>query len=123
MEKNSTDIHTIKDDMRIEIKKQLKYKSLFEDLKTRKPSCGLIIIDNFYNNPLETRNYILTQDFTVRGNYPGQRTISYATQHLKDIIQEYILPFGGKITEFPMPDETNKDDNNIYNGDYYKSNK
>ena len=39
MEKNSTDIHTIKDDMRIEIKKQLKYKSLFEYLKTRKPSC------------------------------------------------------------------------------------
>jgi hypothetical protein len=116
MEKNSTDIHTIKDDMRIEIKKQLKYKSLFEDLKTRKPSCGLIIIDNFYNNPLETRNYILTQDFTVRGNYPGQRTISYATQHLKDIIQEYILPFGGKITEFPMPDESNMNNNDIYNG-------
>ena len=116
MEKNSADIHTIKDDMRIEIKKKLKYKSLFDDIKTRKPSCGLIIIDNFYNNPLETRNYILTQDFTVRGNYPGQRTISYANQQLKDIIQEYILPFGGKITEFPMPDESNMYNNDIYNG-------
>jgi hypothetical protein len=116
MEKNSADIHTIKDDMRIEIKKKLKYKSLFDDIKTRKPSCGLIVIDNFYNNPLETRNYILTQDFTVRGNYPGQRTISYANQHLKDIIQEYILPFGGKITEFPMPDESNMYNNDIYNG-------
>ena len=32
MEKNSADIHTIKDDMRIEIKKKLKYKSLFDDV-------------------------------------------------------------------------------------------
>jgi len=52
----------------------------------------------------------------VRGNYPGQRTRSFANNELKDIIQEYIMPFGGKILEFPMPDETNKDDNNIYNG-------
>ena len=99
-----------------EMKRQTKYKKLFEDLKTRKPSCGLIVIENFYENPYETRNYILTQDFKVRGNYPGQRTISYANQHLKDIIQEYITPFGGKIIDFPMPDETNKDNNNIYNG-------
>ena len=35
---------------------------------------------------------------------------------LKDIIQDYITPFGGKIIDFPMSDETNKDDNNIYNG-------
>ena len=50
--------------------------------KPCKPSCGLIVIDNFYNNPLETRNYILTQEFSVKGNFPGQRTISYATEHL-----------------------------------------
>jgi hypothetical protein len=99
-----------------EIKRQSKYKKLFDDIQIRKPSCGLIVVDNFYNNPHDTRKYILTQDFKVRGNYPGQRTISYANQHLKDIIQEYITPFGGKIIEFPMPDETNKDNNNIYNG-------
>ena len=51
-------------------------------VKTRKPSCGLIVIDNFYKNAYETRNYILTQDFKIRGNYPGQRTVSYANQHL-----------------------------------------
>jgi hypothetical protein len=89
---------------------------LAENISKRTPSCGLIIIDNFYNNAMETRNFILTQEFKVRGNYPGQRTRSFANNHLKDIIQEYITPFGGKITEFPMPDETNKDDNNIYNG-------
>jgi len=61
---------------------------LAENISTRSPYCGLIIIDNFYNNAMETRDYILTQEFKVRG----------------------------KIIEFPMPDETNVDDNNIYNG-------
>jgi hypothetical protein len=108
--------NNIENEIEKEIKRQTKYKKLFDDIQIRKPSCGLIVIDNFYNNPHDTRKYILTQDFKVRGNYPGQRTISYANQHLRDIIQEYITPFGGKITEFPMPNETNKDNNNIYNG-------
>jgi hypothetical protein len=99
-----------------QIEKQIKQKLLLDNINSRNPSCGLIIIDNFYNNAIETRNFILTQEFAVRGNYPGQRTISYATQELKDIIQEYVLPFGGKITDFPMPDESNKNDNSIYNG-------
>jgi len=78
----------------------------------RGPSCGLIVIDNFYNNALETRNFVLSQPFTVKGNYPGQRTVSYATEHLKDAIQNYIAPFAGKITEFPMP----TGDKDVYNG-------
>ena len=100
----------------IDNKDKSKKELLTENISKRAPSCGLIVIDNFYENAYETRKYILTQDFKVRGNYPGQRTISYANQHLKDIIQEYITPFGGKIIDFPMPDETNKDNNNIYNG-------
>ena len=96
--------------------KKDKTELLTENISKRAPSCGLIIIDNFYNNVMETRNFVLTQEFKVRGNYPGQRTRSFANNELKDIIQEYITPFGGKIIEFPMPDETNKDDNNIYNG-------
>jgi hypothetical protein len=114
--KNKRNNNNVENEIEKEIKRQTKYKKLFDDIQTRKPSCGLIVVDNFYNNPYDTRKYILTQDFKVRGNYPGQRTISYANQHLKDIIQEYITPFGGKITDFPMPDETNKDNNNIYNG-------
>jgi hypothetical protein len=102
--------------VKTQIEKQIKQKQMLDNINSRKPSCGIIVIDNFYKNPYETRNYILTQDFTVRGNYPGQRTISYANQHLKDIIQEYVLPFGGKITDFPMPDESNMNNNNIYNG-------
>ena len=94
--------------------------------KPCKPSCGLIVIDNFYNNPLETRNYILTQEFSVKGNFPGQRTISYATDLIKDIIQKYVEPFAGKITEFPIPkdkndlknEKTNDLEEEIYNGSF-----
>jgi len=68
----------------------------------RNPSCSLIIVDNFYNNPMDTRNYILKQDFEVRGNYPGQRTQSYATEELKETIQKYVMPFAGKIKQFSM---------------------
>lgn len=91
---------------------------LCNDIKTRNPSCGLIIIDNFYNNALDTRNYILTQEFSVRGNYPGQRTISYANEHLKETIQTFVEPFGGKITDFPIPNEDGSNASNIYNGSF-----
>ena len=91
---------------------------LFNDIKSRNPSCGLIVIDNFYNNALDTRNYILTQEFSVRGNYPGQRTISYANEHLKETIQTYVEPFGGKITDFPIPIEDGSNASKIYNGSF-----
>ena len=73
--------------------------------------CNLLIIDNFYTNAIETRNFILNQDFSVRGNYPGQRTESFANQHLKEMIQGYIEHFAGKITEWPEGGEN-------YNGAY-----
>jgi len=100
------------------IETQNKYKKLFEDIQIRGPSCGLIVIDNFYSNPYDTRNFVLTQDFLVRGNYPGQRTISYANNQLKDIIQEYIEPFGGKIIDFPIPKDDDSDAATIYNGSF-----
>jgi len=64
--------------------------------------CNLIIIDNFYKNPNEVREFALEQEFPVKGNYPGTRTQSFATEELKAIIQKYLEPFNGKITEFPM---------------------
>ena len=76
--------------------------------------CNLLVIDNFYTNALATRKYILTQEFKVRGNYPGQRTISHANQHLKEMIQGYIQHFAGKITKWPMAEG----DSSIYNGAY-----
>lgn len=58
----------------------------------------------------------MKHEFSVKGNFPGQRTISYATDLIKDIIQKYIEPFGNKITEFPCPKEEEKED--IYNGSF-----
>lgn len=101
-----------------ELEKKHKYKKLFDDIQTRSPSCGLIIIDNFYNNPYDTRNYVLTQEFLVRGNYPGQRTISHASNYLKDIIQKYVEPFGEKIIDFPIPKADGSDAGKIYNGSF-----
>lgn len=92
-----------------------KIDKLKEAFMIRPPSCGLIVVDNFYNNAQGTRDYILTQEFSVKGNFPGQRTISYANEHLRDIIQTYVAPFGGRITDFPMPE---KGDKAIYNGSF-----
>lgn len=91
-------------------------KQIIKPTKSTRPTGSLIIVDNFYNNAPDVRKYILTQEFSVRGNYPGQRTISYATEELKNIIQKYVEPFAGKITEFPIPKKELSDSATIYNG-------
>ena len=99
------------------IKQQLLLRDkLFAAQLSRQPQGSLVVIDNFYNNPMQTRNYILSQEFNVRGNYPGQRTISYASAELKHIIQRNIMAVGGKIIDFPIPTTENAD--KIYNGSY-----
>lgn len=65
---------------------------------------NIIVIDDFYNNPTETRNYILTQDFHVTGNFPGSRTETYATNSLKKYFQSIV---GKEITWFPTRDTYN----------------
>ena len=90
-------------------------KAILDSVK-RRPKCGLIIVDNFYDNPHETRDFILTQEFSVKGNFPGKRSSSYATEELKNIIQHYVEPFGGKITEFRMPKPDGSDAQDVYNG-------
>ena len=101
----------------VKIKQQLLLQDkLFTAQLSRQPQGSLVVIDNFYNNPMQTRNFILTQEFGVRGNYPGQRTISYATTELKHIIQRNVMAFGGKITDFPIPTSGNAD--KIYNGSF-----
>ena len=77
------------------------------------PKCNILIIDNFYNNPQETRTFALKQSFALTGNFPGKRTISFANNSIKNVIQTYIRPCGGEITIFPME----KNDKN-YNGSY-----
>jgi hypothetical protein len=96
------------------IQSKLKIAKEYFD-KPRQIYCNLMVIDNFYNNAIDTRRYILTQEFKVRGNYPGQRTTSRANQHLKEMIEGYIQHFAGKITQWPMP-EDGKNSDEMYNG-------
>jgi hypothetical protein len=58
---------------------------------------SLIIIDNFYSNPDAVRNFALSQDFNVKGNYPGGRTKPFFTDDVRAAI-EYQMQFAGKIT-------------------------
>ena len=46
---------------------------------------GLHIFEDFYENPDEVRDYALTLDFNVVGNYPGARTKSYYEEQQKKI--------------------------------------
>jgi hypothetical protein len=62
--------------------------------------CNLIIIDNFYKNPYDVRNFALQQEFKQDVYYPGKRTKSFANVNLKNKFEEYIKPFAGKINNF-----------------------
>ena len=50
----------------------------------------LLILDNFYNDPLKIREFALSQAFDVPGNYPGKRTVPFFTQDVKDLIEQFI---------------------------------
>jgi hypothetical protein len=84
---------------------KMQLKKFTNFIKNKCIYCNLMIIDNFYTNAMETRKYVLTQDFKVRGNYPGQRTESHANEHLKTMIEGYISHFAGKITKWPTEKE------------------
>lgn len=59
---------------------------------------NLIVVDNFYTNVDATRQYILSTDFDVTGNYPGMRTKSYATDQIKSMFEDILQK---KITHWP----------------------
>ena len=82
----------------------LKAKEYYD--KPKSIYCNLMVIDNFYRDAKETRDYILTEEFKVRGNYPGQRTTSKANTQLKEMIEGYIQHFAGKIIDWPMTNDT-----------------
>ena len=56
-----------------------------------------LIVDDFYKNPDEVRKFALSQEFKVRGNYPGQRTDPFLTDPLKEKFQELVRPFAGEV--------------------------
>jgi hypothetical protein len=61
---------------------------------------SLIIIDDFYANPMEVRNFALNQKFDIIGNFPGFRTIPLLNDTIKEAIQYVINPFSGRIVDW-----------------------
>jgi hypothetical protein len=59
-----------------------------------------LIIDDFYSNPYEVREFALQQEFQVRGNFPGERTESFLNENIKETIQNILLPIAGEVTSW-----------------------
>ena len=49
-----------------------------------------IIVDDFYNDPHETREFALQQEFNVVGNYPGFRSKPFYNQSVVNLIQDIV---------------------------------
>jgi len=61
---------------------------------------NIIVVDDFYNNPDEVRSFALSQNFDVKGNYPGFRTKEFLSKGIADTISELVKPFSGKFLGF-----------------------
>ena len=56
-----------------------------------------IIIDDFYTNPDEVMDYILTQEFNITGNFPGARTEPILNESTKQFIEDHLASIHGNI--------------------------
>lgn len=61
---------------------------------------NIIVVDDFYTNPDEVRNFALSQDFNISGNYPGLRTKSFLSDSCKDAINNLLLYNAGGVTDW-----------------------
>jgi len=61
---------------------------------------NVIIVDDFYSNPDQVRDYALKQPFGVKGNYPGSRTAPWLDQGLKATIAHIVSAAGGSVTDW-----------------------
>jgi hypothetical protein len=58
------------------------------------------IIDNFYTDVDDVREFALKQDFSVRGNYPGPRTQQFLNDSIKETINNIVSPNWGNVIEW-----------------------
>lgn len=59
-----------------------------------------IVIDGFYTNPDDVRNFAISQNFNVDGNYPGHRTRNFITENTKETLQSILFPYSGLVTHW-----------------------
>lgn len=60
----------------------------------------LLVIDDFYANPEEVREFALAQDFDVKGNYPGLRTKPFLNDSTKEGIQRLLYMHAGNVIDW-----------------------
>lgn len=59
----------------------------------------MLVVDDFYANPDNVRAFALSQEFGVKGNFPGARTKSFLTDDIKAAIS-YVVQFAGPVTDW-----------------------
>jgi len=62
---------------------------------------SLIMIDNFYGNPHDVRNFALSCKFHVTGNFPGRRTDVVPEPYFSDARKIFEKLLGKEITWWP----------------------
>ena len=68
---------------------------------------SIIVIDDFYSNPIDVRNFALAQDYfySTTGQFPGFRTKSFLNETIKEAIEFIVYPFAGKVIDWIDKDE------------------
>lgn len=82
----------------------------------QKFSINLIVIDNFYENPYEIRDFAIKQiGYDTHNYHPGKRTNSFATEDHKEIFSTILEPLCGKIIKFDISTHNNSNGTFQYN--------
>ncbi len=61
---------------------------------------SIIVVDDFYSNPFDVRNFALKQEFNVTGGFPGFRTKPLINDTIKEGIEYVVSPWGGRVTDW-----------------------
>lgn len=61
---------------------------------------NLIVIDNFYSNPYDVRDFALQQQFNIVGNYPGARTSPFLNDNTKQGLMDILYYSSGQVTSW-----------------------
>ena len=75
--------------------------------------CNFMVVDNFYSNPDEVRNFALTLSYSKHDYHPGKRTQTFANETHKQKFEHILRHVAGKIIRFSTVDDSN---NTVENG-------
>jgi len=83
---------------------------------TQPLTCNVIVIDNFYDNPYEVRNFAISQikDYQYNDCHPGKRSSSFANEEHITLFNKILEPFAGKITNFNISKNKNTNSNGSF---------